>query len=113
MDTRAITPRQRQLLAFLVERITSTGLCPNWREIMAHMGYGSTNAVFGPLQALARAGLLKWDCGTNVKRNITVPGLVTRIARTDEGRRLRAALARRHTRPGRLTNEAQTDDAHG
>ena len=57
-DPRRLTPRQRQVLAFVRDHATRHGAPPTVREIAAGLGFASTNAVAGHLDALARAGAL-------------------------------------------------------
>jgi repressor LexA len=53
-----LTPRQRQVLAFVADYTARNGAPPTVREIAAGLGIASTNAVAGHLDALARAGAL-------------------------------------------------------
>lgn len=53
-----LTPRQRQVLAFVTDFSVKNGAPPTVREIASALGIASTNAVAGHLDALARAGVL-------------------------------------------------------
>ena len=53
-----LSPRQRDVLAFIVERIGTLGYPPTIREICAHFGINSTNGVADHLKALTRKGYL-------------------------------------------------------
>ncbi|HOI09164.1 MAG TPA: transcriptional repressor LexA [Myxococcota bacterium] len=57
-DPDRLTPRQRQVLAFVRDCTARQGAPPTVREIAAGLGFASTNAVAGHLDALARAGVL-------------------------------------------------------
>ena len=56
---KTLTSRQLQVLEFIQDRIRSASLPPTIAEIAAAMGFGSTNAVRGHLQALQRKGAIE------------------------------------------------------
>ena len=58
MDTQ-LTPRQRNILAFIRESITEHGYPPTLREIGHAFGIRSTNGVNDHLRALERKGLIR------------------------------------------------------
>jgi repressor LexA len=57
----ALTPRQRQVLEFIVSHIDSNGYAPSQREIAAHLQVSGTLPVAKHLQALERKGCIKRD----------------------------------------------------
>ncbi|MDH7498567.1 MAG: transcriptional repressor LexA [Syntrophomonadaceae bacterium] len=62
MDTEAaLTPRQRQILAYIKEEIRSKGYPPSVREIGKAVGLRSSSTVHGHLEQLAQKGLLRRD----------------------------------------------------
>jgi len=54
-----LTARQRQILAFIEERIRIDGLPPTRAEIVAHFGFASPNAAQCHLAALADRGAIE------------------------------------------------------
>lgn len=56
---RALSPRQRQVLAFISERIKASGFPPTLREIAKEIGVQSTNGVSDHLISLERKGYLR------------------------------------------------------
>ena len=58
LRTGRATARQREVLAFIVERLRQDGRPPTMREICTHFGWGSTNAAYQHLCALRNKGLL-------------------------------------------------------
>jgi repressor LexA len=57
------TPRQREVLDFVRDRLAADGRPPTMREAAAHFGWSSNGAVRCHLAALERKGLLRWDRG--------------------------------------------------
>ena len=49
-----LSPRQKQILDFLVATFDQSGVFPSYREIGAALGIGSTNGVSDHLKALAK-----------------------------------------------------------
>lgn len=58
-DTTDLTPRQRELLTFLVTELTG-GRIPTIRSMGRHLGIGSPNGVVCHLRALQTKGYLEW-----------------------------------------------------
>lgn len=54
-----LTTRQRQVLEFIREELTASGMPPTVAEIAAAMGVSSTNGIRGHLQALERKGAIE------------------------------------------------------
>ena len=54
-----LTQRQREILSYIAGYISQQGFPPTLKEIGAHFGISSTNAVSDHLKALARKGYLK------------------------------------------------------
>ncbi len=53
-----LPPRQRELLAFIIEEHQARRPCPSFREMGAHLGVASTNSVCGLVEALIKKGML-------------------------------------------------------
>lgn len=53
-----ITPRQREVLAWLARYVERYGYGPTYREVQAALGYRSPNAVRVHVLALQRRGLV-------------------------------------------------------
>jgi repressor LexA len=84
MDDAVLTGRQQQVLAFIQSHIGKWGYPPTVREIGAHLGVRSTNAVADHLKALKRKGLLT-QAGTKSRTLKPVTGAVIRLARSGQG----------------------------
>ncbi len=56
--TDGLSPRQHELLAFLVEEHLARRPCPSFREMGAHLGVTSTNSVCGIVEPLVKKGML-------------------------------------------------------
>jgi repressor LexA len=54
-----LTKRQAHILAFIRSQIASRSKPPTVREIMAHFGFASPNAVASHLRALERKGFIR------------------------------------------------------
>ncbi|MEN0067550.1 MAG: transcriptional repressor LexA [Myxococcota bacterium] len=54
-----LSPRQREMLNFIVSAVEQTGIVPTYREIGAGLGIGSTNAVSDHIKALVRKGYVE------------------------------------------------------
>jgi repressor LexA len=54
-----LSPRQREILDFLVSHIDQTGVFPSYREIGRALGIGSTNGVSDHLKALEKKGYVE------------------------------------------------------
>lgn len=65
-----LTPRQRQILAFVRQRQRETGYPPTRAEIAKAFGFRSVNAAVDHLKALARHGVIALKPGAS--RGITV-----------------------------------------
>jgi repressor LexA len=53
-----LTMRQQEILGYLTLHQNEFGTWPSFREIKAHFGFNSTNAVMGHLRALERKGYI-------------------------------------------------------
>jgi SOS-response transcriptional repressor LexA len=53
-----LSPRQHELLAFIVEEHLAKRPCPSFREMCAKLGVTSTNTVCGIVEPLVRKGML-------------------------------------------------------
>lgn len=54
-----LSPRQRELLEFMIATVEQRGVVPSYREIGAALGIGSTNAVSDHIKALIRKGYVQ------------------------------------------------------
>ncbi len=54
-----LSPRQREMLEFIVSAVDQRGIVPSYREIGAGLGIGSTNAVSDHIKALIRKGYIE------------------------------------------------------
>lgn len=54
-----LSPRQREMLNFIVASVEQSGIVPTYREIGAGLGIGSTNAVSDHIKALVRKGYIE------------------------------------------------------
>ncbi len=54
-----LSPRQREILEFIVAAIQQRGVAPTYREIGTALGIGSTNGVSDHIKALVRKGYLQ------------------------------------------------------
>jgi repressor LexA len=81
LPSAALTPRQREVLDFLRERIEGTGRGPTFDEIRARFGFRSYNSVQTHLAALEEKGAIRRGA-PNAKRSIAVapePALAVRL----------------------------------
>jgi repressor LexA len=62
---RPLTPRQSQILDFIKERISSTGMPPTRAEIATAFSFKSANAAEEHLKALAKKGYIEVLAGTS------------------------------------------------
>ena len=53
-----LTIRQQEILGYVQLHMREEGTWPSFREIQAHFGFASTNAVMGHLKALERKGYI-------------------------------------------------------
>jgi len=65
-----LTPKQRQVLNFILERLHTMGSPPTIREIARHFGFSSTGSPRVHLRALARKGYLRLN--PQISRGIEV-----------------------------------------
>ena len=56
---KGLTKRQRQVLEFIQDKLDSGTLIPTYREIAAHFGFNSPNAVLIHIKALRNKGYLQ------------------------------------------------------
>jgi repressor LexA len=71
----ALTPRQRQVLEFIISHIDNNGYAPSQREIAAYLQVSGTLPVAKHLQALERKGCIKRD---RVNRGIALTSPASR-----------------------------------
>lgn len=91
MNDDDLTPRQRQILAFIIERSRASGAPPTRVEIAAAFGFRSANAAEEHLRALTRKGAIEMSPGRS--RGIRVLNLADNLTnapgpRRDAGMRL-------------------------
>ena len=55
----SLTPRQKEILAFIQAFVDRNGYSPSLEEIGAHFGFASPNAAFKHLQALEKRGFIR------------------------------------------------------
>lgn len=84
-DPKGLTERQDEVLKFIRKSVTERGHPPTLREIGAHMGLRSTNAVNDLLRALERKGYLVRE---EIKPSAKQHGALTK----EQNERIRAAL---------------------
>ena len=65
-----LSPRQKQILDFLVATFDQSGVFPSYREIGAALGIGSTNGVSDHLKALEKKGYIERIGGRGASRSI-------------------------------------------
>lgn len=78
-----LTERQTDVLAFIRDQIASRGKPPTVREIQAHFGFASPNAVASHLGALERKGCIRRVAGES--RNIEVLDTCTTLDKHTTG----------------------------
>lgn len=84
-----LSPRQREILAFIQDRVEQDGLPPTRAEINRHFGFSSPNAAQSHLHALERKGAVRInprlargivplvsDRGTSIEKGIPLIGRV-------------------------------------
>lgn len=59
----ALTLRQQQVLEYIEEQRTRTGVVPTSREIQSHFGFASQTAAMNHLRALERKGVIHRQAG--------------------------------------------------
>ncbi|MCZ2155148.1 MAG: hypothetical protein LC114_14820 [Bryobacterales bacterium] len=59
MGQRALTERQKEVLAFVEERQSTAGFPPTVKEIAEHFGFRSANSVRQHLRLIESKGLVK------------------------------------------------------
>ena len=59
----ALTSRQQQVLDFIADSQTATGLLPTTREIQQHFGFASQTAAVNHLRALEKKGVIQRAAG--------------------------------------------------
>ena len=90
-----LSPRQKELLEFLITQVEQKGVVPSYREIGSALGIGSTNAVSDHIKALIRKGyvqrvgepgrprslrLTEQATGFLAEQNVTAVPVVGRVA---------------------------------
>jgi repressor LexA len=87
-----LSPRQETVLTYIRAHIAAHGYPPTLREIGAHMGIRSTNAVNDHLLAIERKGHIRRSTATS--RGITLAGFDASTPQAPLEARLRVALRR-------------------
>ncbi len=64
-----LSPRQREILDFLIATVDQTGVFPSYREIGRALDIGSTNGVSDHLRALERKGYIERVGGRGASRS--------------------------------------------
>ncbi len=59
----ALTHRQQQILDFIAESVTQSGMVPSTREIQQHFGFASQTAAVNHLRALEKKGVIQRSAG--------------------------------------------------
>ena len=72
-----LSPRQSEILDFIVAAIDQTGVCPSYREIGGALGIGSTNGVSDHIKALERKGYVERVGGRGASRSIRLTSKAT------------------------------------
>ena len=67
-----LSPRQRELLEFIVAYVDQHGVVPSYREIGGALGIGSTNGVSDHVKALLRKGFIERIGGAGTPRALRV-----------------------------------------
>lgn len=65
-----LSPRQREILEFILATIDQSGVAPSYREIGGALGIGSTNGVSDHIKALIRKGYLERVGGHGSSRSL-------------------------------------------
>jgi len=60
---RPLTVRQQEVLDFIAESLTQTGIMPSTREIQEHFGFASQTAAVNHLRALEKRGVIQRSAG--------------------------------------------------
>lgn len=91
--THGLTPRQAEILRFIVGTVLTRQGVPAIREIGERFGIGSPNGVVAHLNALADKGFIELGPGRQA-RSWRLAGcrLVLKTDETEAGRKLKAAL---------------------
>ena len=58
-----LTHRQQEVLDFIAESVTQTGMVPSTREIQQHFGFASQTAAVNHLRALEKKGVIQRSAG--------------------------------------------------
>lgn len=91
-----MTPREKQLLDFIRERIETTGISPTYREMAAHFGLRSASRIHTSTESLIAQGhLVRRRAHANNSLELSIGPLVHVPTSA-----LRAELARREQETG-------------
>jgi repressor LexA len=71
-----LTARQQEILDFLHEQVTRTGIMPSTREIQEHFGFASQTASMNHLKALEKKGAIQRLAGK--ARAVALPSMLNR-----------------------------------
>jgi repressor LexA len=72
-----LSPRQRDILDFIVAAIQQRGVAPTYREIGAALGIGSTNGVSDHIKALVKKGYLERGADAGAPRALVPTSMAT------------------------------------
>jgi len=67
-----LSPRQREILEFIMTAVDQSGVPPSYREIGGALGIGSTNGVSDHIKALVRKGYLERVGGRGAPRSLRI-----------------------------------------
>lgn len=73
MTEKPLTKRQKEILIFISDHITSVGFPPTRNELSKHFGFRSPNAAESHLRALEHKGVIRIEAGRS--RGITLTAL--------------------------------------
>ncbi len=69
-NLKQLTPRQAEVLQYLINEVVTTGIQPSVRDLMARFGWASANAVHEILLGVEHAGYIRLAC--HVARSISI-----------------------------------------
>lgn len=93
-DPDTLSPRQRQILAFMLDFQRTTGRLPTCEEILSKIERVSKNVVYTTQARLIEKGYLKVEDVQATTRQMSIVGLAPlfKIADSASGRRLKKAI---------------------
>lgn len=78
-----LSPRQREILDFIVTRLDQRGVAPSYREIGAALGITSTNGVSDHIKALIKKGYLSRGAEAGSPRSLVPTTQATGFVESD------------------------------